>query len=576
MGSSTVSDHDRATPAGTQTELDRELEELVETFVGQSEEGLNTMEQSLLQLEETPDDQESIEEIFRIVHTLKGDAGMVGFGALGGLAHDLEDLLTLVRDGEVRLNPGLVTLLLEVVDALRRLLDEGRRQPFGDEGAAEGRSTLADLVARIHARCVTDAYLRTMVDHEGAEQTSVAGPSAPTFATRSLRIDVSKLDPLLTLTGEITVARSRLTQLLEDPDSSRAEILEAHRESDLLHMDLQEMLMKLRLVPVGPVLRSFSRLVRDLGARLGKNVSLVVESGDVEVDNSVLQRLRDPLSHMIRNAVDHGIELPEKRRANGKSASGTVRLRAWHEASSVAIELSDDGAGVDLGKIEERAVASGRLSAGSGSTERELLDLMFEAGFSTAEEVTGLSGRGVGMDVVRRNIQALRGEIDLQSTRGQGTTITIRLPLTLAIIEGLMVRAGQETYAIPLDTVIECHDFEGDLDNGSAGVINLRGRPLPAVRLREFFGTKVNGSSRENLVVVRAGGSHVGLVLDEVFGKRQIVIKPLSKLFRRLEGFSGFTILGDGRVALILDPTSLLREHLLDTRTENISGDLVS
>jgi len=287
---------------------------------------------------------------------------------------------------------------------------------------------------------------------------------------------------------------------------------------------------------------------------------LEVSGGDVEVDTRVLERLRDPLLHMIRNAVDHGIELPEKRIASQKNANGVLRLTACHSAGNIVIQLSDDGAGFNRKKILEKAIVSGLIQEGERLSDAEALRLVFNSGFSTADTVTDLSGRGVGMDVVKRNIESLRGSIDVQSDEGLGSTFTLRLPLTLAIIEGFSVRSGAETYVIPLESISECLDLPKDyIECESGGVISLRGEPLPFVRLSDALGAGGSGRKRQSIIVLQYDGGRAGLAVDELLGESQAIIKPLDRLFQKVSGVSGSTILGDGRVALILDITTLMR-----------------
>ena len=377
-------------------------------------------------------------------------------------------------------------------------------------------------------------------------------------------MDLDKLDHLLRLTGEIAVARGRMMQMLEDPSISRDALAEMHREAERTHLDLQELVMALRMVPIGPTFRRFARVVRDQAYAHGKQAHLVTDGDDVEVDSSVLQLLRDPLTHLVRNALDHGIESPEERSAHGKPASGRISLRASHEAGNVVIELADDGAGLDWEAIEARARERGLIEGTQPPSRTDLAATIFEAGFSTAEQVTELSGRWVGMDVVRRNVEALRGSIVVDSPPGAGTRFTIRLPLTLAIIEGLLVGLGDETFVLPLDAVQESVELpRAAADPGeTSGVLMVRGRTLPFVRLRHLFGLPGDPPARENVVVVQDGSGLAGLVVDALHGQRQTVIKPLTRLFSGAAGVSASAILGNGRVALILDVPGLLRRAL--------------
>jgi len=367
---------------------------------------------------------------------------------------------------------------------------------------------------------------------------------------------------MLNLAGEIAVAHGRLRQVLEAPSHPIAEALEAHGQLERLSLNLQEQVMKARMVPVGPIFRQYMRTVRDIAHANGKSARLSIYGDDVEIDLSMVEQLKDPLTHMIRNSLDHGIEPPEARRQAGKDPCASITLKAFHQSANIVIQLIDDGAGLNRDRITARLRATGIVANPEQLPDHELFKFIFEPGFSTAEKVTDLSGRGVGMDVVRRNIETLRGTVGVESHFGEGTTITIRLPLTLAIIDGFSVGVGNETYVLPLHAVVECIELpvkerERDLRHG---VINLRGEPLPYIRLRDWFGLSDSRPTRENAVVIETNGVKAGLVVDRLNGAQQTVIKPLGKRFQKLPGIIGSAILGNGRVALILDAAGLLRE----------------
>jgi two-component system chemotaxis sensor kinase CheA len=383
---------------------------------------------------------------------------------------------------------------------------------------------------------------------------------------QTLRVDIDKLDRMLNLTGEIAVARERLTGLLDSSDGTLAidDILEAHRSADRLFLDLQEEVMKVRMVPLGPTFRQFVRTVRDVATAQGKQAVVEVRGEDVGVDMNVIEHLRDPLTHIVRNAVDHGVEMPGRRSMAGKDPRGRIVLQAWHEGGSIVIQVQDDGAGLDRARIIERARSMGYTSDLDKLSDADVYRLILDAGFSTAAQVTEYSGRGVGMDVVRRNVEQLRGSIAIDSRLGVGTTFMLRLPLTLAIIRGFAVGVEGETYVMPLDAVVECIEFPrvNITDAASRGVINLRGQALPYLRLRECFRLGGAAPERENVLVLRVQEQRVGLVVDRLFGESQTVIKPLGRVLGELPGVSGSAILGNGRVALILDVDGLLREAL--------------
>jgi len=533
---------------------------LRETFLFESEEGLAAIEQSLLLLERRPAAGEEIAEIFRVVHTLKGDAGTVGFDELSAFAHTVEDVLEQIRSGGLRVTSDLVSLLLSAVDALRDFVRRAAR------GEAPG-SIHVGLGRRLERAGVTGS----VADVETASPRAAGGPAEREPDERrsrratSLRVAIDRLDALLRTVGEISVARGQLAQLLEDPSTRLAQAREMHLEAEQLHLDLQEIAVKLRMVPVGPVFEELQRTGRDLALRYGKQLKLLIEGADVEVDSSVLQLLKDPLTHMFRNAVDHGIETPAARRAAGKDPTGVIILRAYHRGGRIVIECEDDGAGVDRERIAARARELGHDSAsGRRLDDAELLQLIVQPGFSTAEQITGLSGRGVGMDLVRRNVEALRGSVTLDSRPGRGSRITLRVPLTLSVIEGLLIRVASEAYVLAIDSVVESVDLSSLSGRAQheRGVISIRGRSVPYVRLRAVFGLDGDPPLRENLVVVKLGRREVGLVVDAVAARIQAVIRPLAKLLQGVRGIASTTVLGDGTVALILDVETLLGEEL--------------
>ena len=538
--------------------------ELLQIFSAESEENLREMEVGFVQLESTPQDEETLQAIFRGAHTIKGNAAGLGFPALAKFAHGVEDVLDGLRTGATVLTTPLATILLQAVDALRQLVT----------GAVKGN----DELHPDHIELLEDLMIEAGGGAEGTDRREAkrdrrtgAGRrrSDHTHGSRSqtLRVEIEKLDRMLNLTGEIAVARERLSGLLEEEEDRPRqieEILEAHRAADRLFMDLQEEVMKVRMVPLGPTFRQFVRTVRDVATAQGKLAYVELSGEDVDVDMNVIEHLRDPLTHIVRNAVDHGIEAPEKREALGKDPRGRLSLQAWHEGGSIVIKVQDDGAGLERSRVIERARAMGYGAEFDKLADSELFRLILEPGFSTASEVTEYSGRGVGMDVVRRNVEALRGAISIDSRAGVGTTITIRLPLTLAIIRGFAVGVDEETYIMPLDAVIECIEFprDGSEEFAGRGVINLRGQALPYLRLRDCFRLSGQPTERENVLVLRYHDQRVGLVVDRLFGENQTVIKPLSRTLGDLPGVSGSAILGNGRVALILEVEGLLREAL--------------
>jgi two-component system, chemotaxis family, sensor kinase CheA len=534
--------------------MDFDRDALIRTFLAETEDNLRQVEESLVALEAEPENAEHLDTVFRGVHTLKGNTGALDLGVPEAVAHAAETLLDRIRDGQLTVTGPLVTLLLATVDALRDVIPRavaGSVQMTDAHHALTARLMDAALGKPIEAD--PSLHLPTPMLHERGRE-----------GTRTLRVEVVKLDRMLDLTGEIAVARGRLLRQIEDLGPAGAAALEAARETDRLCLGLQELVMGARMVAVGPTLRRHVRTVRDLAAANDRRVRLVIEGEEVEVDTAVMERLLDPLMHMIRNALDHGIEPPDVRKAAGKDPCGTLTLRAFHRTGSVVVEVADDGAGLDRGRILARARERGIVAEGASLSTAEVDALIFEPGFSTAEGVTTLSGRGVGLDVVRRNVEALRGHIAVASRMGAGTTITVRLPLTLAIIDGLAVGVGDERYILPMDAVVECCDLPaGDgRPRGRSGVLEQRGRIVPYARLRDLLGTRGAAPAREAVVLVRGRDGLAGLAVDELHGEVQAVIKPLDEALRRLPGIAGSTILGDGRVALILDVAALLASAL--------------
>ncbi len=550
--------------------MDLDLDFLRGVFIAESEEGLANMEQALMQMESRPGDVDALAAIFRTVHTIKGSSAMVGLEHLSEFAHLLEDALSLARDGRMSLTPVHVTILLQAVDVLRSMVHAAAEGRLFQIRAADRQLVLRLLPDDVRAAKELELQRADMAREAEAEggtgsagEHDVGAPSRVSSARgRSLRVDMRKLDEALSLVGEITVSRSRLWQALRDQGAAFGpDVGLAAEDLDRLLSLLQEDVMQLRLVPLGPSFRQHLRTVRDVAANVGKLAKLVLAGEDVEVDAAVVEQLRDPLMHMVRNAIDHGLEYPAARRDTGKDPVGTITLSARHDGGNVVIDVSDDGAGLDREKILARARERGIVSDGEAMTDNEVWNLVTLPGFSTADRVTELSGRGVGMDVVRANVEALRGTLQMLSRPGRGTTIRIRLPLTLAIIRGFAVTARDVVYVIPLDSVTECLSMPDDerAEQRAEGVLNVRGEMLPYLRLRDCFGADGRpAAARENVVVVHDNEGRAGLVVEELRGEMEAVIKPLGRLFEGLPGVSGSTIMGDGRVALILDVPSLL------------------
>ena len=376
-------------------------------------------------------------------------------------------------------------------------------------------------------------------------------------ASSSMRVDAERLDELMDRVGELVIAQARLTQIAAM--SSDGNLKTIAEELERLSSGLRDTTMGIRMVPIGTLFSRFRRLIHDLSRDLGQEIEFITSGEDTELDKTMIERLADPLVHLIRNSVDHGLENADKRLAAGKPAKGTVRLSAVYAGAQVAISVSDDGAGLNAERIRAKAEEAGLLAPDAKIADAELWQMIFAPGFSTAKEVTSLSGRGVGMDVVKRTIDGLRGSIDVATTPGQGSTMTLRLPLTLAIIDGMLVRVGNGRYTIPLAAVEECVELPEGIEANARGrnFLDIRGSLVPFLRLREVFGTKAPIEPHQKVVIVSSGEGRVGLVVDQIIGNNQTVIKQLSKLHASIKSFSGATILGDGTVALILDTAHL-------------------
>jgi len=542
---------------------DFDRDAVLASFLVESEEGLDVMEQALVQMESTPSDPELLHTIFRVAHSIKGNATSLELKELAGFAHVVEDLLDVLREQRALPSADLISLLLKTVDELRAMVAGASTGP-GELTSTqhELRNEIAREVERRSRRVVTARAA-------GENSPAVKADTLPGPGHRTLRADVDKLDHMLNLTGEIVIAQGRLRQMIEKfgTEQGRA-LLEMHREAERLYMDLQSEVMSIRMVPAGPLFRQYVRSVRDLAKSQGKLARLEVQGGDVEVDTTVLEQLKDPLLHLVRNAVDHGLETPTVREKQGKNPCGVIRLSAAHSGGNIIVKLQDDGAGFDRNRILEKARRMGLVSRKDELRDEEIYGLVFQAGFSTAESVTDLSGRGVGLDVVRRNIDILRGSVEISSTAGKGSTITIRLPLTLAIIEGFSVSVGAETFVVPLEHVTECTELPAEQRSvqtspqtslATSGILSLRGAAVPYVRLRRVFSVSGEAPKRENIVVVKVNGFHAGIAVDELLGGMQAVVKPLGRALRGVSGIAGSTVLGDGRVGLIIDVPGLMR-----------------
>jgi two-component system chemotaxis sensor kinase CheA len=436
-----------------------------------------------------------------------------------------------MRLGEILVERGDLTQ-----EDLEKYLKEKKRlgQALIDEGAVDG--------GKVQSALIEQERVQTLRKSRKAND-----------AMESIRVKSDRLDKLVNLVGEMVTVQARLSQFAGnrvDPD-----LMAIAEEVERFTWDLRDQVLNIRMLPIGGTFTRFKRLVRDLGAELGKDVMLLTEGGETELDKTVIDQLNDPLVHLVRNSIDHGIESPELRGAAGKPRKGRIALSAKHSGANVVLTISDDGAGLDAERIRARAVEKGLVAAQAELSERDVYNLIFEPGFSTATEISSVSGRGVGMDVVRQAIDALRGSIEVRSENGQGTTFTVKLPLTLAIIDGLLIDVAAENYILPLSAVEECIELTREDSEQSHGrnLVKVRGDIVPYVRLRDEFGISGTCPEIEQIVIVNLDGVRIGFVVDHVVGEHQTVIKTLGRMYQDADGVSGATILGDGHVALILD-----------------------
>ena len=565
--------------------------ELLAEFINESQEHLQNIEQGVLVLEQHPADADTLNSIFRAFHTFKGGSGFLNLTAIQTLAHELESLLDLARQHKLAITPSVINLILEGEDTLRQFSNEIAAQLAGKKPPGPITVPTLRLLGRIRSVLAGESASTTSPSQSVTElkqprtevsaktPASVTPAAAPgTIATVTanpagsvVKVDTAKLDSLVDLVGEMLIAQSLVVQN-EGLNSLQNEQL----TRDLAHLgriskDLQHTVMSLRMVPIRATFQKMNRLVRDLSIKVGKQVDLLTEGEDTELDRTIVEEIGDPLVHMIRNSIDHGIEKPEVRLQRGKPVRGTVHLKAFHQGGSVVIEIKDDGNGLDRKRILAKAIEKGLVKPDEQPPDSDLLNLILAPGFSTAEKVTDLSGRGVGMDVVRRNIDKLRGKIEIQSEPGQGSTFSIFFPLTLAIIDGLLVGVGEHRYIVPTLLVRESFRPTANMihtlrERGE--MINLRGRLHPLLRLYARLGVApaTTDPLQSIVVVVEAGKDVRCLLVDKLLGKREVVIKSLGETFSRNRCLAGAAILGDGRVGLILDPQAL-------AQTESASMD---
>ena len=577
--------------------------ELLHEFINESAEHLQNIELGVLTLEENPKDADTLNSIFRAFHTFKGGSGFLNLIPMKNLAHELESLLDLARNHKLAVNLEIINVILEGGDTLKRFIAEMTEQVSGSKPHGPIVVPAQALLARVriliqgpgaapaggHPVPAASAAPAPVVASAPATvspaptpvpaPTVVSATSAPAKAEAAVhkdsgaakagagavvKVDTLKLDSLVDLVGEMVIAQSLIAQDKDLASLQSQKLARNLAQLGRITNDLQRTAMSMRMVPIRATFQKMTRLVRDTVARIGKQAELVLEGEDTELDRTIVEEISDPLIHMVRNSVDHGIEMPDVRVANGKPASGTVVLRAFHRSGSIVIEIRDDGAGLNKERLVTKAIEKGIIKPGEQLSEKEIFNLIFAPGFSTAAVVTDISGRGVGMDVVRKNIDKLRGKIDITSTLGHGSVFTISLPLTLAIIDGLVVSVGGERYILPTLSVRESFRPTADMlstvhERGE--MVNVRGRLSPLLRLYEHFDVvpESKDPTESIIVMVESDGADRCVQVDQLLGKQEVVIKNLGETFKRNPSLAGGAILGDGRVGLILDVNSLVK-----------------
>jgi two-component system chemotaxis sensor kinase CheA len=574
------------------------MDDLISDFLTETNESISDLDVALVKLERTPDDQETLSLIFRLVHTIKGTCGFLGLPRLEHVAHAGENVLGKIRDGVLTATPDTVTLVLAGLDRIKLIVNglaATGSEPAGDDSeligaldaAAAGQAPkpppepIAEVEAEPEAAPEDEPPPTPVVEAKPAQVASTPTVSEvaqgePVATNQTIRVTVDVLEDLMTLVSELVLTRNQLLQLSRTQENTGFTV-PLQRLSHITS-DLQEGVMKTRMQPIGNAWNKLPRLVRDLSREMNKKIELIMLGADTELDRQVLELIKDPLTHMVRNSGDHGLENPADRRAAGKPETGHITLNAFHEGGHIIIEISDDGRGLPVDRIRAKVLANGLATETelAGMSETQLQRFIFRAGFSTAAVVTAVSGRGVGMDVVKTNIEKIGGTIDLKSVAGAGTTFTIKIPLTLAIVSALIVEAAGERFAIPQISVVELVRAQKAVGRGhneapgsepiierinDTPVLRLRDRLLPLVNLNDLLalGDSHNDDTGAYIVVAQVGAGSLGIIVDRVFDTEEIVVKPVAPILRHVTMFSGNTILGDGSVIMILDPNGIAR-----------------
>ena len=589
---------------------DPEMKEIFESFIVETNEILEKLDLDLVQLEKTPKDNELLNSVFRAFHTIKGTSGFLGLEKLQSVTHHCEDILNKLRKGEAELNGDLMDGILSGFDKIQELVECVEQNKNENVDIEETIRLLKEQLSKIENKSAKETTENT---EAVAEQTESAEPkngeqNAPTQEVvqevpketvkveekksrpkkkaerdddsssskkedTSIRVDVERLEQLLNIVSELVLGRNQLLQVnseiaeMHEGTALAKSLGDASKQIDLMTNELQLVVMKTRMVKIGKVFNRFPRLVRDLSKEMDKQIRLVINGEETELDKTLIEEINDPLVHLVRNSVDHGIESPEDRKKAGKDPVGTITLSAIHEGNDIIISIEDDGKGIDTEVIKEKAISKGLITEAKAKemTTQEAFNLIFLPGFSTAAKVTNISGRGVGMDVVRTNVAKLRGIISVESVKGKGTKMIVKLPLTLAIISGMVVRAGKEKYVIPLSSVIEVireHVDNISTINGNE-VVRVRELVLPLVDIDNLLDNLMERDTNkvwQYIVLVGVAEKKFGIKVDELIGQKEIVIKTLGDYLGRIKGIAGSTIMGDGTVVMILDLSELINK----------------
>ena len=562
-----------------------DMREIIDDFLIEADELLLSLDSNLVELEHRPEDADLINEIFRAAHTIKGTSSFLGFEEVTTLAHRMEDVLNKLRKNELTLSAEIMDVLLRSLDILKNLIENVKNK---DESKPD-TSTVINELTKIYKgetlssqKAPTKEPEKIIVETPSVVNLKPEGKPEPTptennteanqknnkqkSSEQTIRVGVDRLDSLLNMMGELVLGRNSMIQAVSDltrkydGEDELEYLSQTANNINFITTELQDAVMKMRMQPVSNIFKKFPRLVRDLSRESGKAIDLQIFGETTEVDKSVLEEIGDPLVHILRNSCDHGIESPKDRVAKGKAETGTIKLSASQEGSHIVIKVEDDGKGFDLDAIKEKAIER-KLSTRTdldNMTNKQIFGFIFEAGFSTARQVTGVSGRGVGMDVVRTNIEKLNGIIELDSQKDAGTTITIKLPLTLAIVQGLLVVVNDETYVIPLSSVLETVRIEQEEISymNKRPVLNLRDEVIPLIDLEAVLKNKTTElilTEKPYVVIVALGNKKLGIMIDKFLGQEEVVIKSLGRYLNNTAGLAGATILGDGHIRLIID-----------------------